>query len=460
MVFLRDNPFSSSDTNSSSKSSYNRRRTWKILFRISVATVVLTTCYFIGRGVHWEKISESYNPRDIDFSQYICNLPQTTLSKLLSSSSLAAIQQQQLSNANLLEHQRIEYLKSKETLAPDVTIPKDVWNGLPVKGAYYMVVRNEKIMDARMVARSMEDHMKNGTQYPWVLLNNQLFTMEFKKHIKKVITAPVFFGKIDLEAWDYPHWIDVDRAEFLMLEQETKGAYKGSSLSYHQLMRYHSGFFFHHPLLRDVEYTWRVEPGADYSCQMDDDMFLYMKEHNKSLGFVITMLEASQTIPTLWQRVNEFTERFPQHVLPEYETIYPWIYDEDADDYNNCHFWTNFQLADLSFFRSESYRKYFEYLDRTGNFFYERWGDAPVQTIAAALFLKKEQIHFFNDIGYTHSVATHCPYNNTLLKKCHCDVNKNFDFHRSSCTKKLLKLLDPKAVSNMNKFIKEKGIKL
>ena len=84
------------------------------------------------------------------------------------------------------------------------------------------------------------------------------------------------------------------------------------------------------------------------------------------------MLEARQTIPTLWQRVNEFTERFPQHVLPEYETIYPWIYDEDADDYNNCHFWTNFQLADLSFFRSEAYRKYFEYLDRTGNFFYER----------------------------------------------------------------------------------------
>lgn len=55
-----------------------------------------------------------------------------------------------------------------------------------------------------------------------------------------------------------------------------------------------------------------------------------------------------------------------------------------------------------------------------------RWGDAPVQTIAAALFLKKEEIKFFNEIGYSHSVATHCPYNETLLRKCSCDVASNY----------------------------------
>lgn len=92
----------------------------------------------------------------------------------------------------------------------------------------------------------------------------------------------------------------------------------------------------------------------------------------KMLGFVLTMKEAPQTIPTLWTRVNEFREIYPQHVLDLNSTIYPWIYSDREDDYNYCHFWTNFQLADLSFFRSEAYQKYFEYLDRTGNFFYER----------------------------------------------------------------------------------------
>jgi hypothetical protein len=45
---------------------------------------------------------------------------------------------------------------------------------------------------------------------------------------------------------------------------------------------------------------------------------------------------------------------------------------------------------------------FFEHLDKAGGFYYERWGDAPVHSIGAALFAKKDQIHFFEDIGYRH----------------------------------------------------------
>jgi hypothetical protein len=46
---------------------------------------------------------------------------------------------------------------------------------------------------------------------------------------------------------------------------------------------------------------------------------------------------------------------------------------------------------------------------KEGGFFYERWGDAPVHSLAAALFLKPEEIHFFQDIG--------CKYLNILLEE-------------------------------------------
>ena len=45
---------------------------------------------------------------------------------------------------------------------------------------------------------------------------------------------------------------------------------------------------------------------------------------------------------------------------------------------------------------------YFDHLDKAGGFYYERWGDAPVHSIGAALFARKDQIHFFDDIGYRH----------------------------------------------------------
>lgn len=441
MIHLLESPTPNKD-----KPTYPRRQLSKMSIRVIVIAALFLICLFVGQRIQWGPLSEKFDTKDAAIIQYFCNQQEHAIDDKIQ------IKQQ----TKAVEHGRPNHL-SPDVL-PDLTIPQEVWDQLPVKGAYYMIVRNEKLNDAKAVIDSMEAHMKNGTRYPWIILNNQHFTLSFRKYIQRVTKAPVFFGKIDLEAWEYPYWVDVARAEEVISDQEYGDDHRTAKLSYHQLLRYQSGLFFHHPLFQDVEYTWRVEPGADYSCNMDKDMFMFMKENNKKLGFVITMKESPMHIPTLWKRVNEFRMIYPEYVLDENATIYPWIYNEREDDYNYCHFWSNFQLADLSFFRSEGYQKYFEFLDKTGNFFYERWGDAPVQTIAASLFLKKEEIHFFNDIGYTHSIATHCPYDEKLIRNCSCDVTINYDFYQDSCLKKLLKILDPQLLASMKKFINEKDI--
>ena len=35
--------------------------------------------------------------------------------------------------------------------------------------------------------------------------------------------------------------------------------------------------------------------------------------------------------------------------------------------------WSNFEIGDLNFWRSEAYMKFFEHLDEAGGFYYERW---------------------------------------------------------------------------------------
>lgn len=52
--------------------------------------------------------------------------------------------------------------------------------------------------------------------------------------------------------------------------------------------------------------------------------------------------------------------------------------DPDPDD---CSVWSNFEIADMRFWRSKAYSDFFEFLDQKGGFFYERWGDAPVHSI-------------------------------------------------------------------------------
>jgi alpha 1,2-mannosyltransferase len=97
--------------------------------------------------------------------------------------------------------------------------------------------------------------------------------------------------------------------------------------------------------------------------------------------------------------------------------------------------WSNFEIGSLEWLRSKEYIDYFTSLDKDGGFFYERWGDAPVHSIAASLMLKKEQIHFWNEIAYYHVPFTHCPTEEQIRLdlRCSCKPKENFDWRDYSC---------------------------
>jgi mannosyltransferase len=44
----------------------------------------------------------------------------------------------------------------------------------------------------------------------------------------------------------------------------------------------------------------------------------------------------------------------------------------EGEKYNMCHFWSNFEIARLDWFRSREYEEFFEMMDRSGGFWMER----------------------------------------------------------------------------------------
>ncbi|UPX15980.1 uncharacterized protein EKO05_0006409 [Ascochyta rabiei] len=64
----------------------------------------------------------------------------------------------------------------------------------------------------------------------------------------------------------------------------------------------------------------------------------------------------------------------------------------------------------MDFFCSSQYRDMFCFLDEDGGFYYERWGNAPVHSLAAVMLLKPEQVHHFSNFWYRHSDFQYCTY--------------------------------------------------
>ncbi|CAH6720278.1 hypothetical protein CLIB1444_03S08350 [[Candida] jaroonii] len=208
------------------------------------------------------------------------------------------------------------------------------------------------------------------------------------------------------------------------------------SWSYRHMCRWYTGFFYKHPLLEKYEYYWRLEPGVRLLCDVEYDVFLEMYNKNKKYAFTLTLFEYSDTIPSLWTHFKAFKDSH-QYNGQLLDLI------EDGDNYNLCHFWSNFEIASLDIFQSAEYEEFFRFMDQTGGFFYERWGDAPLHTLFIALYLNKEDLWYLNDFGYYHAPYLQCPPDD-IGQRCICDQDYDFTYSFQSCTSHFLKIIESK----------------
>ncbi|GAB7343677.1 hypothetical protein MBLNU457_1664t1 [Dothideomycetes sp. NU457] len=331
--------------------------------------------------------------------------------------------------------------------------------------AIFMLARNSEVDDAIHAVRSLETQFNQWFGYPWVFLNDVEWTEDFKTRVSAEIKGKAVFETIDKSMWGWPgHFTDDDKQRARntwknMFDSMDENFQKGTHVqkeSYHHMCRFNSGFFYDHPALAAYKYYWRVEPGVSYTCKIPYDPFAYMARENKKYGYTIALYEVGSLIPSFFRATADFVrERYKQQRplwLAMFDASWaPWPIRRfilsrlssrsfDGDPWNFCHFWSNFEIADLDFFRSQEYRDYFEYLDSKGGFYFERWGDAPVHSLAAAFMLEPEQVHYFQDIGYRHPPFQHCPIDQGVGCDCECD---NSGLVAQFCLQRLRETVEP-----------------
>ncbi|KAJ2696515.1 alpha 1,2-mannosyltransferase 2.4.1 [Coemansia sp. IMI 209128] len=278
-------------------------------------------------------------------------------------------------------------------------------NNTLLRAAIVALVRDSDLDGICATIRQVEDRFNREFGYPYILLNDEDFTQEFMDSVRAVAEAKVYFGKLPASHRRLSPYVTEEKVK-AALEQNKNRCLYGGSYSYRLMCRYRFGFIHKHPLLANLDYYWRIEPGAKYYCNIPYDPFRFMRDKNIVYGFTITPTEKNKAVETLWTTTRQWMLENPE-ILPE-KSFIQWAVDKSGE-YTRCPFWSSFAIVDLSFYRSAAYESYFQHLDRAGGFFYEQWGDAPVHSIAASMLLRKEQIHWFKDIGYYYPGYTHCP---------------------------------------------------
>ncbi|KAG1810446.1 nucleotide-diphospho-sugar transferase [Suillus plorans] len=250
--------------------------------------------------------------------------------------------------------------------------------------------------------KQLEDRFNRKFQYPYVFLNDEPFTQSFQD-------ATVEFGLIPSDHWHQPSWIDEERASKSRDDMIRNDRFIPEYVSLQFWLLLSTRALAEVPILlesraRHPAFLRRGLRSLSHDARPKQGVRLYDK--------------IPATIPTLWNILSLMLILTPGNAME-------FLSDDGGESHSLRHFWSNFEIADLDFWRGEAYSKFSEYLDEQGGFYYEHWGDAPVHSIGAALFAKKEQIHF-NDIGYQHEHFEHCPQGDVHTKgKCWCNLDKS-----------------------------------
>ncbi|KAI6782711.1 O-glycoside alpha-1 [Emericellopsis cladophorae] len=262
--------------------------------------------------------------------------------------------------------------------------------------AMVMLARNTDVDGAIDSIQSVQNQFNQHFGYPWVFLNDKDWSPEFVSRVGKVVKetggGEAYFETIPTYMWGYPPWIDQGKARQEMESMQNR------RIAY-----------------ADIEIT----------CALTYDPFVEMERNDKRYGYTVALWELGKTVPTLFQKLSDWknkrnmpsTSLWTAMMAPAW---LPWPFrkilrllrnrDGNGDMWNMCHFWSNFEIADMTFFRSQEYREFFQFLDEDGGFYYERWGDAPVHSLAAGLLLRPDQVHHFSDLGYVHKPFQYCTF--------------------------------------------------
>ena len=354
---------------------------------------------------------------------------------------------------------------------PDTSTPPDAV--APRENAtIIMLARNSDREGAATAVRSLEHQWNKHFNYPYVFLNDKPFDHDFVSALRAEVSGEAIFEQIPAHMWSWPldpatglETPDRNAAHKAMRKMAARGMPYADNENYHHMCRFYSGFFYDHPALEPYKYYWRLEPDVQYTCAIPYDPFRQMRLHGKMYGYVMALWEVGSTSPSLFRtavrhmRWNGIGEGSMWRSLIEPSTA-PWPIRKllmarsslfhsrtpEGDPWSLCHFWSNFEIASLDFFRSEEYRQFFKTLDDAGGFYTERWGDAPVHSLAVSMLLRPEELHWFADMGYVHPPLQHCPDGDGRgAKGCGCDCDSVQDARRvpNDCLASLRRAVEP-----------------
>ena len=120
------------------------------------------------------------------------------------------------------------------------------------------------------------------------------------------------------------------------------------------MCNFHSKTVYEMPIMQQIDYAWRQDHDSYLLSSLDYDIFEYMKKNKYTYGYRIINYDSPVCVAGLWSIVKAY------HKLKNIKAQFFERWTEPAQFYNN------FEISDMSLWRSQEYKEYISFMDEIG----------------------------------------------------------------------------------------------
>lgn len=237
-------------------------------------------------------------------------------------------------------------------------------------------------------------NVKCSKNYPVVVFHDDINQVNISRLMVELHRSLGYMPDLSFEylEFKFPDGFKFDES---LVDHET--SLNEFKLGYRHMCRFQCHGIYAHPRLMNYDYYWRLDSDSFILGPVDFDVFDQLFENNYEYAYVGDEdREVPRVAKDLWMTTNKWLNesKINRNNIDGKLVNGEW-------DYNL--FYTNFEISKFSFWRSEPYISYFKALDATGNFYYKRWGDAPIHWLAVRALMDDSKVYKFDNIPYMHN---------------------------------------------------------
>eukprot|EP01059_Diplonema_ambulator_P029288 TRINITY_DN4860_c1_g1_i1.p1 TRINITY_DN4860_c1_g1~~TRINITY_DN4860_c1_g1_i1.p1 ORF type:complete len:493 (+),score=55.04 TRINITY_DN4860_c1_g1_i1:128-1606(+) len=281
-----------------------------------------------------------------------------------------------------------------------------------VKVTFVMLIPHPKqVYTAYETLQKLERNVNSLVQYPYTFFMPGDWPPWCKDALSRIVTTPSTYQPIPPEHWNLEPWVDRERGNGRGKAFAKRKADPPEQLIIQQSNRWWAGYVFRSKVVQAYDYYWRVDMNAFYYCPIVFNPVFQLIDTGKLYGFMATPSEPQFAYPQLGRIIDEYLVKTSQTM--KYRGVVAKG-SKGKMEFTSCYPSSSSEIVKVSAVNTEEYAHFFEALETTGGFFYERWSDNAIRFALMALTHVPTDFHYFEAIPYADRNGWSTPFDPTF----------------------------------------------